>query len=60
MLPTSEFGLPFTTQQGTEIVELYFENQHSSVLAKRTYQRESNLRNLPSELIIRRLTGRFQ
>lgn len=50
----------FAIQQRMKIVQLYFENQHPIGLTQRAYQREFNVRNPPSESMIRRLIRRFQ
>ena len=50
----------FTTEQQTKIVEFYFQNQRSIILTQRAYCRYFNVRNSPSESMIRRLNGRFQ
>lgn len=49
----------FAIQQRMKIVQLYFENQHPIVLTQRAYQREFNVRNPPSESMIRALNKTF-
>ena len=44
----------FTTVERIKIVQFYFEKQHSTILTKRAYRRHFNVRNAPSESMIRR------
>ena len=49
-----------TTQQRAKIVELYFKNEDSPVLARRAYCRHFDVKNGPSESTILRLVKKFR
>lgn len=44
----------------TKTIELYFENHRSVIQTQRAYRRYFNVRNPPSEGMIRHLVQRFQ
>lgn len=46
--------------QRTKIIELYFEHHRSIIQTQRAYRRHFNVRNSPSESMIRRLVTRFE
>ena len=50
----------FSTEQGTRIIELYFENRRSIILTQRAYRRHYNVRQAPNQITIDRLVKRFR
>ena len=51
---------PYNLNERIKVIEFYFENNRSIIHTQRAYRRHFNLRNAPSEAMIRRLVARFQ